>query len=1651
LAALGITDEERTTLATLYTAGTSLWRNPFPHFTRADINRPATGDSGGGGGGPIFSGPHGGSPDDSDSGGGGGGGGDPSDDDCQETGSIIDCQTQVLGERVSLTGTPYDLRYMSARVPGYQSNVLNVMVSGPSHQSQLLKIDLDVNIAGQRFQQTFPPLNNQSTSIVWDGKDAFGRPLSGRQPATFAVKYTYPAAYLAPPDIVKAFARNPPAGVQIDGDTGRGTITLERQMFAQLSHPDARATEGLGGWSLDVHHTYDPKSMQLTLGNGFSRGVPPVGLSPEQGLPIQVFSFDPTPDGSLYVGYNIPFALFHDLSRKNPDGTFQDLLPGSAPIIIRAQGPNVLHLEAGSSFGFPNVIRRFAPDGTDTDVAGKASCIPSLITGDEGPATQACLGAFIDDFKVSPTGELYILSEGVSDEPPLGMRYGSRLSRVDCSGVIHNMNPNQGTFTLGFAIAPDGALYVAEQGTAAGTTIHRLEPDGTLSAPLAGQTTGTAVCADDDGSNGVRDHICGGGLMRMEVGPDGKIYILMPIQLIGSQSTTRGAINVVRPDGKVAEVFPGLSMSVQFDFRIAHNGDFWATAKAPVVGPATFGVFHLKPSLPPVSDAGYSVASRDGSEIYVFDGQGRQVTTLDALTSTSKYAFVYDSHGFVSSVTDQNGLVTSLLRDAAGNPTAIVSPTGQTTTLGTDADGYLASVVSPGGAAYQFQYSNGLLTLETDPRNGVHQFTYDGEGRLIQDQNPSGGGWTIFGPPGSGTSSMASRTSSMASQAVSAVSGTVTMVSGEGRTQSNSTGAALGGDATSGPALVGSKDRTITGSDGLQTTIHYDSQSGRQVTAPDGTVIRTKMAPDPRLGMTAPYLAQGTATTPGGLTHSISMSRTATAGGPFGLILASQTDTTVMDGQTMTRTYDGASRASTVVSAAGRQVVFTRDDHGRPLSLQVGTLAPTSFGYDDRGRLISLTQGSGATTRVTSFAYDELDRPISSTDALSRTISYGYDQDNRVVSGTMPDGAQTLTSYDSAGDMLSLTPPGETSHQFTYTPAGDKVSYSPPALPDVTAPTTSYAHNLDRQLTLITRPDGKTVSFDYDFAGRLATTTYDAGSVARTYSPVSGLLDNVVATDGGIVTLTRDGPLTLSSAWSGTVTGTVSRTYNSSFLVASESVNGGGPVSFTYDADLFLTGAGALTMARDPATGAITGATVGNVTDVRTYNGFGEPTGYLASYAGTALLETHDTRDSVGRVSARDQTVGATSHSYSYAYDPAGRLLSVTTDATTTATYTYDQNGNRLSRTAPGQLEVATLDAQDRLLAYGKFSYTYNANGELATKTDTTTGQTTSFGYDALGNLRHVALPDGRQIDYVIDGFNRRIGKKINGTLVRGWLYRNGLTPVAELDGAGAVRAQFVFGDNKGSPAYMISGGTNYVFVTDDLGTPRLIVNADTGAIADQIDVDEFGRTVSESSPGFQPFGFVGGIYDSDTGLIRFGARDYDPFAGRWTTKDPILFRGGQSNLYVYAHNDPINGRDLKGLCHPNREIDPGIIVNGCGQQGGLYCPPDSPRGFNFGPACENHDFGYQMCGTPKSDIDQQFLKDMLAACEGVPYSDTCQLLADAYAGAVQLFGQDAYDAGQATGCRQYPDRQCPMNAQTPFDPGYHDRVCRGDRCDPDW
>jgi RHS repeat-associated protein len=172
---------------------------------------------------------------------------------------------------------------------------------------------------------------------------------------------------------------------------------------------------------------------------------------------------------------------------------------------------------------------------------------------------------------------------------------------------------------------------------------------------------------------------------------------------------------------------------------------------------------------------------------------------------------------------------------------------------------------------------------------------------------------------------------------------------------------------------------------------------------------------------------------------------------------------------------------------------------------------------------------------------------------------------------------------------------------------------------------------------------------------------------------------------------------------------------------------------------------------------------------------------------------------------------------------------------------------------------------------------------------------------------------------------------------------------VAKLDGSGNVLAQYVYGSKPNVPDYYITSAGVYHIFSDHLGSPRLILDPNRNVV-EVINYDEFGNVTSDTAPGTTPFGFAGGLYDKDTGLVRFGARDYDPSVGRWTSKDPLRFRGGY-NLYVYAANDPINKIDSRGLNTCDAIVDgAGAVV--CG----LICVPFgsflSPPGFGCAVVC---------------------------------------------------------------------------------------------------
>ncbi|MCZ7591311.1 MAG: RHS repeat-associated core domain-containing protein [Kiritimatiellae bacterium] len=380
--------------------------------------------------------------------------------------------------------------------------------------------------------------------------------------------------------------------------------------------------------------------------------------------------------------------------------------------------------------------------------------------------------------------------------------------------------------------------------------------------------------------------------------------------------------------------------------------------------------------------------------------------------------------------------------------------------------------------------------------------------------------------------------------------------------------------------------------------------------------------------------------------------------------------------------------------------------------------------------------------------------------------------------------------------------------------------------------------------------------------------------------------------------------------WGGSVTGRVGYAWSPDLRLSQITLNGDG-IGYGYDLDLLLTNAGQLRLNRDAASGFVTNTVLGEVSDVRQISKFGELQSSASDFGGTNLLSFDYGYDAMWRMTSRVERIQNQTNLYIYSYDAAGRLIEVHTNGSLRAKYQYDANGNRTNAILSGSSLVGHYDAQDRLLGYGATTYQYDDRGTLTNKS--VGGVGTAYRYDARGSLLAVSSTVS-VIRYSVDPLGRRIAKSVNGTTVQRLVYQDFLKPIAELNADGSVKSRFVYATRVNVPDYMVRSGTTYRIIADHLGSVRLVVDAQTGAVAQRLDYDEWGNVLQDTNPGFQPFGFAGGLYDPDTGLTRFGYRDYDPMTGRWLAKDPILFRAGSPNLYSYCHGDPISYIDPLGL-----------------------------------------------------------------------------------------------------------------------------------------
>ena len=886
------------------------------------------------------------------------------------------------------------------------------------------------------------------------------------------------------------------------------------------------------------------------------------------------------------------------------------------------------------------------------------------------------------------------------------------------------------------------------------------------------------------------------------------------------------------------------------------------------------------------------VTYRDGTGYsFAYDGSGRLLSVTD-LAGVVVEQHTYDAagRGLTSSLADgrekytlaYNG-VTTVVTDALGNAT-----TYEWTGI-KGAYARLTRVVGPcsscggGGEVQEFTYDgDGRLETTTDAIDRVTKYSYDGGSTRIATITE------LFGTPEARTTTYTYDTHARV-LSVARPGGTLTAY-----TQS-----------PSGPLTITQK---VTATENREWTIVYNAQGRPQtVTDPRGkiTTFAYHMATTDLASVTDP------------LGHAIS----------FGYD-ANGRRTTVTDAlnHATTTAYDLQGRVARLTRHDGTYTTIEYDKSGRRSKVIDPLGRPKSFTYDAYGRLASTIDATGGVTR---YSYDLMGRLTSVIDAKDQATAFEYNVDGQVKKLIYPDGAFETLTYDAVGRLQTSV--------------------------DRKAVTTTFGYDSFDRLTSKTYSNGgPAVTYGYDAADRLVTAANAIDSLTWTYDFASQILTEQSTKNSSTVAYTYDlagNRLTLS-------------------------LDGSLFVSYAYDDASRLTtmtrGGNVFTLDYDNVNRRTTLAYPNGVNTAYTYDNLDRVLGIIANKGSNTIASSTYTYDAADNRLTKTHPEYSETYKYDqlnrltdvdraglakrqrYVYDTVGNRLSEQVDDNVTA-YTYNNLNQLLSTTGGGTLRwrgalneagnvtftsatvngkparmlagnafeadvpvtpgtnAVTLVARDRtgntttknysvnVIGTGA-TYTYDLNGNLATKAEGLT--TWTYEWDAEDQLKRVLNSGSEVARFAYDPLGRRV-EMVAGTVTTTWTH-DGDDVLRE---SGASVNMYVHGPGIDEPlASEHSAGASIANHADGLGSVIKSTN-DLGATVGGRQYDVWGSIEVGAATGYA---FTGREWTAEIGLAYHRARYYDPATGRFTSQDPLMFRGG-INFYAYVEANPPNATDPFG------------------------------------------------------------------------------------------------------------------------------------------
>ena len=644
-------------------------------------------------------------------------------------------------------------------------------------------------------------------------------------------------------------------------------------------------------------------------------------------------------------------------------------------------------------------------------------------------------------------------------------------------------------------------------------------------------------------------------------------------------------------------------------------------------------------------------------------------------------------------------------------------------------------------------------------------------------------------------------------------------------------------------------------------------------------------------------------------------------------------------GDTHRFAYDAAGRIKTITKPDASTINFTYDLAGRQTGITDARGNSTALAYDPAYRPTSLTDAAG---NKTAFAYDLMSNLTGVTDPLGRTTNYAYDAFGRLTGILYPEpsaGARRLReqfAYDALGNLTRATDEAGRTTAYAYDAAGRVVAVTDPALK-----TTRYEYNARSQRTAVVDAAGQRYEFGYDAEGRVTRTArggpsasfaYDAagnrtrrtdynGAVTEYTYDALNRLTRIGYPGDAAATYAYDAMSRLTAATN--AHGTVSFAYDNLGRVRSTtdvwgrvlayaydpngnrtqmSAGAGNTTGYQYDALNRLTrltdrAGAAYAYAHDAAGNLTSRAAPNGVTSAYSYDAMNRLARLRHAKGATAVADYQYQRSSVGDVTQIAEPAGARA----FTYDAVGRLTAATQPNLPAESYAYDAVGNR---TSSHRAKEYAYEPFNRLSRAGEAGYTYDANGNLTSRTDG--AGRWAYAWDYENRLTQATGPDGQAVTYKYDALGRRVERGKGGAWTRFTYDREDVVLDAASDGSTVEYVNGLAADQKLSRR---AGGATHYFAADHLGSTRALTD-DSGAVVERQDYDSFGDGAGSA---VTRYGYTGRELDADTGLLYYRARWYDPRAGRFISEDPVGFDGGV-NFYVYVSNNPVNYADPTGL-----------------------------------------------------------------------------------------------------------------------------------------